>query len=302
VFDADMAIELGTLVGRVHRSQPRWSSTTAMVNGDHVVKFAWSRIAAQALWREAVVLQGLAAVGLELRLPEVTLVNRDPVLVVTRRMAGDPLTFEFVGRSDGAAVPRLGAEIASYLAVLHRPEVLGRMQETSAMLVTPEPQATTDELRARFGKWTRPDQRPLVAQWCDWVDATLQPDDSAPTVFLHGDLHGHNELWDLRRCELRGVVDFQSAGPGERAFDFRYLPAQGPTVDLLLATVNRYVHLTGVPVSLDRIMGWHIRTVLGDALWRSEASVALPGGGTPPEWVDELQERMTRLGFVDAGE
>ena len=40
-------------------------------------------------------------------------------------------------------------------------------------------------------------------------------------------------------------------------------------------------------------MAWHIRTVLGDALWRTEAGVPLPGkGGTAGTWVDELDDRM----------
>ena len=28
-------------------------------------------------------------------------------------------------------------------------------------------------------------------------------------------------------------------------------------------------------VAIDRVIGWHIRTVLGDALWRTEAGIAL---------------------------
>ena len=57
-------------------------------------------------------------------------------------------------------------------------------------------------------------------------------------------------------------------------FDFRYLPDQASETDL------------------ERVMAWHLRTVLGDALWRSEAGVALPGGGDPSSWVDQLARRM----------
>jgi hypothetical protein len=46
------------------------------------------------------------------------------------------------------------------------------------------------------------------------------------------------------------------------------------------------------------VMAWHIRTALGDALWRSEARVGLPDGGTPASWVGDLASRMTDLGCM----
>jgi hypothetical protein len=52
---------------------------------------------------------------------------------------------------------------------------------------------------------------------------------------------------------------------------------------------------------LPRVMAWHVRTVLGDALWRTEAAVGLPGGGTKEAWVDELEERFTELGLARSG-
>ena len=43
-------------------------------------------------------------------------------------------------------------------------------------------------------------------------------------------------------------------------------------------------------------MAWHILTVLGDALWRTDAGIALPGGGgTPSSWVDELDTRLRSI-------
>jgi hypothetical protein len=44
-------------------------------------------------------------------------------------------------------------------------------------------------------------------------------------------------------------------------------------------------------------MAWHLRTALGDALWRSEAGVPLPDHRTPPAWVDDLAERFAALGI-----
>ncbi len=42
-------------------------------------------------------------------------------------------------------------------------------------------------------------------------------------------------------------------------------------------------------------MAWHVLTALGDALWRTEAGVALPGGGTAATYVDELSIRLSSL-------
>ena len=42
---------------------------------------------------------------------------------------------------------------------------------------------------------------------------------------------------------------------------------------------------------------WHLRTALGDALWRSEAGVHLPDHRTPTEWVDDLAARFRALGI-----
>jgi hypothetical protein len=44
-------------------------------------------------------------------------------------------------------------------------------------------------------------------------------------------------------------------------------------------------------------MAWHLRTVLGDALWRSEAGIPLTDHRTPPERVDDLAARFTMLGI-----
>ena len=44
-------------------------------------------------------------------------------------------------------------------------------------------------------------------------------------------------------------------------------------------------------------MGWHLRTALGDALWRSEAGIPLTDHRTPPERVDDLAARFTMLGI-----
>jgi hypothetical protein len=106
-------------------------------------------------------------------------------------------------------------------------------------------------------------------------------------------------MWDERQ-ELRAVVDFEESGPTETAFDFRYLPSQGPTVELFVTTSAKYAEYSGTAVDVARVMAWNMRTVLGDALWRSEAGVALPDGGTPAEWVDALGTRLSDLELISS--
>jgi aminoglycoside phosphotransferase (APT) family kinase protein len=114
-------------------------------------------------------------------------------------------------------------------------------------------------------------------------------------VFVHGDFHGFNQVWDPERQALADVVDFEESGLADPAYDFRYLPSQGPGTDLFVATATKYGVYPGVPIDVSRVMAWHIRTVLGDALWRSRAGVPLPDGGTPAEWTDGLLARLKEI-------
>jgi len=133
-----------------------------------------------------------------------------------------------------------------------------------------------------------------VVGWCDWVDTVLAKP-SPSEVLVHGDLHGHNQLWDLASPRLCAVVDFDIAGPRDPEFDFRYLPSQTPDSGLFIAAARHYQQRSGRTLDLDRVMAWHIRTVLGDALWRSEAGVALPGDGDPSTSVTDLKRRLREL-------
>ena len=70
-----------------------------------------------------------------------------------------------------------------------------------------------------------------------------------------------------------------------------------PGVELLTATMRHYQQITGRQLSRERVMAWHLRNALGDALWHSEAGIPLPGHRTPPRWVDDLAARFTALGI-----
>ena len=133
-------------------------------------------------------------------------------------------------------------------------------------------------------------------RWCDWADATLASPGLA--VLVHGDLHGDNQVWD--HDELRLVVDFETIGAAEPEYDLRTFPGpgMGPGVELLAAVMRHYQQVTGRQLSANRVMAWHLRNTLGDALWRSEAGIPLADHRTPTAWVDDLSTRFSALGIV----
>jgi aminoglycoside phosphotransferase (APT) family kinase protein len=271
-------------------------------NGRFLCKFAFSEPTAVRVWHEARVLKLLADLP-AFDVPEVVAASPDPACLATRIVEGGvPLSHELVCPSMPERVDALGAELARFLANLHAPQILALARERlDDPLRIPEPglQATTDELRFQFNPMIAARQRARVHRWCDWVDEQLTA--PADVVFVHGDFHAYNQLWDARERRLRLVVDFETSGVAEPEYDFRVIPSFGPGVDLLTSTVDQYVSLTGRRLSLERIMALHVRTTLGDALWRSKADLPLllsrPGGGTPGDYVDELAARFALLGI-----
>jgi aminoglycoside phosphotransferase (APT) family kinase protein len=153
-------------------------------------------------------------------------------------------------------------------------------------------------LRQRLGTWVRPDQRRTFVRWCDWADAVL--DSPGPAVFVHGDLHGDNQVWE--RGELRLVLDFESIGVAEPEYELRAFPGpdMGPRVELLTAIMRHYRQATGRQLSPARVMAWHLRQTLGDVLWRSEAGLSLADRRTPPQWIEDLAARFGALGIDPA--
>lgn len=272
---------------------PLWWSASAVVGERFVAKFAWSRPAGLRLAHEIAVLAALAREPAIPFLPEVVASSTDPLLLVTRLVPGDAL-FDVVDSLDR---DHAGRQLAGFLGELHHPATRRRVEAVIGELPPAALQpATTDVLRDRFPQWARPHQRPAVLQWCDWADKVLAT--PRPSVLVHADLHGGNQVWDGEH--LRAVVDFETAGLAEPEYDLRCFPGTGPGVELLTATLRHYQQINGRQLAVDRVMAWHLRTTLGDALWRSEAGVPLPDHRTPPAWVDDLTERFTALGIDPA--
>jgi aminoglycoside phosphotransferase (APT) family kinase protein len=273
----------------------------ATIDGRFLAKFAFSEPTAVRVWHEAGVLELLR--GQAFGVPELVAASPNPAVLVTRIVErGVPLSYELVRVSMPERVDALGAELARFLANLHAPQILALARERlDDPLRIPEPglQATTDELRFQFTPMVGARQRARVRRWCDWVDEQLAA--PADVVFVHGDFHPYNQLWDAGELRLLLVADFETSGAAEPEYDFRVIPSFGPGVHLLTSTIDQYVALTGRRLSLERIMALHLRTTLGDALWRSEAGLPLllprPGGGTPGDYVDELAARFALLGI-----
>lgn len=85
-----------------------------------------------------------------------------------------------------------------------------------------------------------------------------------------------------------------SYSAAEPEYDLRTFPgpAMGPGADLLTAVMHHYQQLTARQLSAERVRAWHLRTALGDALWRTEAGIPLADHRTPPDWVDDLAARF----------
>jgi aminoglycoside phosphotransferase (APT) family kinase protein len=290
----DLANRPLVLNDRVVTSDARYFQGSAVIDGAYIVKFAWSESPARRIVHEGRVLAALATAHDTLPVPAVVVATATPALLITRLVPGEAFSWEAANQDSGDRRTRLTGDVAEFLAVLHDPATLEAVGSTAVGPEAPEAQATTAELRARFGRYVKLAQRPVVAGWCDWVDEVLAgPADAA---LLHGDFHGHNLVWDPPSGALRLVADFESAGVGDPAFDFRYLPGQAETVDFFVEVGRRYEQISGRALDLERVMAWHIRTVLGDALWRTEAGVSLPGaGGTASSWVDDLGVRMAAV-------
>jgi len=272
-------------------SNPDWASATAVVDDSFVVKFAWSERAARRVQREASILGTLARVCPDLRVPRLIGTTDDPAAFVTRLVAGGPLASDDVEEFDERERAAVAAQLASFLATLHDARLLHAVRDGVPGLDTPQPQGTTPAIRQRLPRFLDRRRAELVLSWCDAVDEILGMPCSEP-VLVHGDLHGFNQVWDRTTWTLRLVADFEVAGPSDPEYDLRYFPALESTLGLLDAMRAHYLRLTDRALDMKRVMAWHIRTALGDALWRSEAKVALPGGGTPATYVDNIELKL----------
>lgn len=280
---------------KAKQPNPLYWSGSAIVDEAFIVKFAWAEVPATRVWREGVVLQRLAAADPGLPIPCVVQVSQQPALTITEMVAGDPLSWEWANERDTVEAQRVGSAIGAFLAQLHAVPAAPVLAGLPPYV--PTPQADTQRLRTRYPALVDDHRAALVHGWCDWVDDALSARSTVTNVLVHGDLHGYNQLWDHASLDLHLVVDFETAGIAEAEFDFRYLPGNCRTPEFTLAAIDAYEKQIERSIDLRRVLAWNVRTHLGDALWRTEAHVPLPGGGDAATWVDDLARRLHEFGF-----
>lgn len=285
-----LSVDEVTLNDVLDSSNPRWQRGTAWIGTERVVKFAWSPDAAAGLDLERRVVLALSATPFQRWLPPIDLTSERPLLLITRRVDGQPCVDAVFG-SDSAATTE-ATDVARAITDLHDSSVLAAVRETVLDLPPPVPQAETAGIRARLHLFLDADRSEQVDRWCDWVDE-VQTSAIRDPVLLHGDLHGYNMLADNGR--LRCVLDYEGVSVGDHHYDFRYLPGLERSIRFFVHVAEAYERYSGRAIEPAPVLAWHIRTVLGDALWRSEAGVGLPDGGTVPQWVDELSTRISAL-------
>jgi hypothetical protein len=122
-----------TIPGLTAKEEPLWHSSSAAVGEQFIAKFAWSRPAALRLAREIGVLTALTREPEVPFLPEVAASSLDPLLLVTKRVAGTSL-FEVAGSIDR---DRAGRQLARFLAALHHPAALERAEAAVGKLTGP---------------------------------------------------------------------------------------------------------------------------------------------------------------------
>jgi aminoglycoside phosphotransferase (APT) family kinase protein len=272
------------------QDDPVWQSSSGALGEDFFLKFAWSEPAARRVLHEIRVLEALACEPAVPFLPEVVASGTDPLILVTRRVRGSSL-FRVV---DSVSQDHAGMQIARFLAALHGAEARQRVEAVTGAVPAWYPLVTTSALRERFGRWVTPQQQRKVVRWCDWADEILA--EPRPQVLVHGDLHGDNQVWD--GGQLKAVLDFENAGAGEPEYELRTFPGpgMGPELELLTAVTRHYERIARRELSLERLMAWHLRQAIGDALWRSEAGLPLPDRRAPGEWVADTAARFRSLG------
>ena len=275
-------------------SNPLYWSSSAVVDGRFVVKFAWSDVRATSLWREGLILRRLGGHDPALPVPQPVVLHRQPALLATELVEGMPLHWEWARALAGAGMTAVARQLGDFLGRLH--DIDAGKVLAGLPTVVPTPQAGTEALRRRFTSLVDDHRAASVRRWCAWVDGVLSGPSGMPDVLVHGDLHGHNQVWHQPSSTLRAVVDFEGCGVGDPHFDLRYLPGYAPHLDLTGAVIDAYEHISGRRLAIERVLAWHVLTALGDALWRTEAGIALPGGGTATTYVDELSIRLASIG------
>jgi aminoglycoside phosphotransferase (APT) family kinase protein len=280
---------------RLAGNPPRYWRGTARLGARFVAKFAWSAEAAISIDRELALLPLLRELAPSLPVPEIVFASRDPLLFITRYVPGAPAGNPYSHDTKPSTIP---AQLAEVLATLHDPRLKHLVQDHGVAMDATQPQSTTGSLRARLvGPIVTGPRAKRVLTWCDWID-DIQSRPAPETTVVHGDLHTHNLVLSQDGARLLLVADFENAAYGDPHYDFRYLVATRHDLDWFTTCCDAYQRLSGRRLSMERILAWHILTALGDAMWRTELGVPLPGDLSPHGYVDDITRRLHDLAIT----
>jgi aminoglycoside phosphotransferase (APT) family kinase protein len=288
----ELAREPIVMAPRIAGNPPAYSRGTARVGGGFLAKFAWSAQAAVGVERELAILPLLRELAPSIPVPEIVFASRNPLLFITRHVPGVPAGEPYARDTTPSAIP---ARLADALAALHAPALKELIEHHGVTMGETQPQATTSALRERFaGPIVTGPRAQRVLTWCDWID-DIHSHAAPETTIVHGDLHTHNMVVSDDGEQLLLVADYENVAIGDPHYDFRYLVSVGHDLDWFDDCRRVYQRQTGRQLSVERILAWHILTALGDALWRTELGVPLPGDLTPEGYADDITRRLREL-------
>jgi aminoglycoside 2''-phosphotransferase len=239
-----------------------------LVNEAYVFRFPRYQEGVDALARERAVLCGILG-----RLP---LETPDPVyfadagppgdaFIGYRLIPGEGLAYETLAAiRDGATLDRVAGQLGGFLHALHTLPV--------EVIAYPLPVADTREqiiatyarVRAKLFPFMRPSARDWATQhWESYLD-TARHFDYSPAL-RHSDFGTCNLVYDPETQMLRGVLDWQWAGPGDPATDIAGLLGYGEAFVRRMAAAY-----PGLDALWDRVRFWHGTYALEEALFGVE--------------------------------
>jgi len=202
-----------------------------VLNGDLVFRFPRFPEGVKALGREAAILAAIHG-RVSLPVPAPLYISRDSdevgrTFVGYRLIPGEPLTREALAAiTDDTTLDRLSHQLAAFLRELHALPP----QAIAYPLPPPDPVAQWAALHRRIREQLYPHMRPDARRDLDRHFAAFF-DERANRTFrpalVHGDFGAGNILWDPRRGEVAGILDFSFARLDDPALDYAALSTYG---------------------------------------------------------------------------
>lgn len=193
-----------------------------IVNRELVFRFAKDEAAARILDGEMKILD-LIRPRIDLAVP--TPVYRSHDSVVYPFLEGDPLLRDRIRGMDERTQCSLAGQIGTFLCCLHATDTSGAKWEIPATLA-PVTRDRWLEIRSRVERTLYPLLLRHQVQWAERLfNSVLEHPDTFDytAALIHGDLAPYHILFDGRKGQITGVIDFGVAGLGDPALDIGVL-------------------------------------------------------------------------------